>query len=195
MRTASRLPLRRRVFARLRQLRRCVCAPRRRPPRAAASASRAPALTHARTLRRRPATSLPRARPRRPRHLETGLLGINPFFVAVVVVPTVTNAAEIFISIGNAKKKRRRGLTLLFNALYGGVSVNNCISAGVFFFLMFVKDVEWSFGAETCGLIFITAAVGSIGATHATLPLYMAPVAAALFPITLLIIWVLRFVM
>jgi len=50
------------------------------------------------------------------------ILGISPFFVAVIVVPTVSNAAEIFVSIGSAAKKRRRGLSLLYNTLYVSLS-------------------------------------------------------------------------
>ena len=72
------------------------------------------------------------------------------------------------------------------------MSVNNCISAGVFFLLLFVKNLEWKFGPETAGLIFVTTIVGIIGGTCRTLPLYLAPLVAMLFPATLLLIYLLR---
>ena len=120
------------------------------------------------------------------------LLSIRPFFISMVVTPIASNASELISSVVFSSAKRKKNTSLLFSALYGGVAMNNALNLGAFLFLLWMKELQWNFAAETMSLLFVTFFVGIVGMWNITLRVwYVVPVVLC-FPISVALVYYLR---
>ena len=106
----------------------------------------------------------------------------------MIVVPIASNASELISSVIFARKKTKKNISLIMGALYGGVSMNNCICLGLFLLLVAVKNLPWLYLPEIAGLVFITVFVGLIGGLYVTLRLWLVFPVALAFPATVAIV-------
>eukprot|EP00897_Mesotaenium_endlicherianum_P006335 jgi/Mesen1/572/ME000107S10807 len=111
--------------------------------------------------------------------------GIPPFFVAFVVTPLASNASELVSSILFARKKRKRNISLTMSQIYGGVTMNNTLCLGIFLGLVYARGLTWDFSSEVTAILFATFAIGALGGSRVTFPLWMAGPIVALYPLSL----------
>lgn len=93
-----------------------------------------------------------------------------------------------------SRKKSRTGLDITYTQLLGAACINNCFTLAVFLLILFVRNLEWSFTAEVAAVIVVEAAVAVLVLTSKNYvqPLWKALLAGALFPLSLVLVYVLK---
>lgn len=54
-------------------------------------------------------------------------INVPAFYIAFIVTPFASNAPELFTAYAIAKKKTKKGLTLIHSSVYGSVAMNNTV--------------------------------------------------------------------
>lgn len=54
-------------------------------------------------------------------------LDVSPFYIAFVVTPAASNWSELYTAYTLAKKKTKKGISLIHSALCGAVTMNNTV--------------------------------------------------------------------
>eukprot|EP00008_Paramoeba_atlantica_P006673 CAMPEP_0201480966 /NCGR_PEP_ID=MMETSP0151_2-20130828/5316_1 /ASSEMBLY_ACC=CAM_ASM_000257 /TAXON_ID=200890 /ORGANISM="Paramoeba atlantica, Strain 621/1 / CCAP 1560/9" /LENGTH=451 /DNA_ID=CAMNT_0047862967 /DNA_START=278 /DNA_END=1629 /DNA_ORIENTATION=+ len=70
-------------------------------------------------------------------------IGINPFYISFVVTPFCSNASELISSLIFASRKKRKNSSLTYSAIYGAATMNNTLCLGIFFALVYFRDLVW----------------------------------------------------
>ena len=122
-------------------------------------------------------------------------INVSPFFISMIAVPIASNASEFISSVLFARRKRKKELSLIFSMLYGGVVMNNALCLGVFLLLLFAKGLVWSFGSETFSLLIVAVSIGLYGSINRTYSSYMALIIGSLFPISVMLVVLFRFLL
>jgi len=118
---------------------------------------------------------------------------INPFYIAFVLAPVASNASELIASIAYALKKTQKTITISLAALEGAACMNNTFCLGIFLAIIFFKGLAWKFSAETISILFVELAVFGIAQVK-THRLYHAIIIFSLYPISILLVWLLEHV-
>jgi hypothetical protein len=109
----------------------------------------------------------------------------NPFYVSFIVTPITSNASELIAALIFAAKKKKKNISLTYGALYGAATMNNTMCLSIFLAMVFFRGLVWEFSAEVLSILFVTAVVGTIGATRNVIPLYFIFVVGLLYPLSL----------
>jgi len=117
---------------------------------------------------------------------------INLFFISFILTPFCSNASELISSLIFASKQKKENSSLTFSALYGSATMNNTMCLGIFFALVFFKNLTWEYSAETVTILFVTCCVGIVGASRKTLKTIYAPIVFFLYPISILLVYLLE---
>ena len=80
---------------------------------------------------------------------------INPFYVAFCLAPLASNASELIAAFSYAQKKTEKTITLSIASLLGAACMNNTFCLSIFLFLVYLKELKWTFGAETITILAI----------------------------------------
>eukprot|EP00727_Mastigamoeba_balamuthi_P010839 m51a1_g6378 hypothetical protein (557) ;mRNA; r:144972-147122 len=118
-------------------------------------------------------------------------LRIPPFYVAFVLAPIASNASELIAAVNYAKKKTVKTITISFESLVGAAVMNNTFSLGIFLVIVFARDLAWEFSAETAAILFVELCMVVI-ATRRVQRLGYGIVVASLYPLALVLVWVLE---
>jgi len=118
-------------------------------------------------------------------------INVSSFYVSFVVTPLASNASEIYASLMFAKKKTTEGVSMGFSALYGAACMNNTFVLGIFCCLVFFKDLEWTFVAETITILFCIFVVG-INGLRETVTVWQGIPVILLFPFSIVMVAVLE---
>eukprot|EP00494_Astrolonche_serrata_P029895 UN30162 len=78
---------------------------------------------------------------------------IPAFYVSFVVTPLASNAAEVLAAVLFAKKKTTECVTLSVASLYGAACMNSTFCLAIFFALIYLQELTWTFTAETCAIL------------------------------------------
>ena len=119
---------------------------------------------------------------------------IPPFYVSFIVTPIVSNASEVISGVIQASKKKRANLDVSYSQFLGAAVLNNTFVLAIFLLLVFVRGLAWEFTAEVLAIILVQLAVAALIFTdvnHVT-PLWKGLVAGALFPLSLVFVWVME---
>eukprot|EP01133_Synstelium_polycarpum_P000366 gene366-425_t len=119
-------------------------------------------------------------------------LNIKVFFISFIVTPFCSNASELISSLIFSSKKKRANSSLTYSAIYGSATMNNTLCLGIFFALVYFRNLSWQYSAECVTIIFVTFCVGTIGALKRTKKLYWAPIVLSLYPLSLVLVYVLE---
>jgi len=79
-----------------------------------------------------------------------------------------------------------------FSQLYGAACMNATLVLGVFFALIFFRQLAWSFTAETLAILLVTLIVGLIGSFQRTIKLWWAIIVISLYPLSLVFVFLLE---
>lgn len=92
---------------------------------------------------------------------ETGIrLKISPFYVAFVLAPIASNAAELVAAYNYAQKRTVKSMTTSLSTLEGAGVMNNTYTFGTLLFIMCLKGVYWDFTAEVISMVFVEVLIG-----------------------------------
>ncbi|GAM24148.1 hypothetical protein SAMD00019534_073230, partial [Acytostelium subglobosum LB1] len=119
-------------------------------------------------------------------------LNIKLFFISFIVTPFCSNASELISSLIFSSKKKKTNTSLTYSALYGSATMNNTMCLGIFFALVYFRNLTWEFSAETVTILFVTMVVGTIGALNKTMRFMLAPLVLSLYPLSILLVYILE---
>ena len=114
-------------------------------------------------------------------------INVSSFYVSFVVTPIASNAAEIYSSLVFAKKKTQEGISMGFSALYGAACMNNTFVLCIFCALVFFRELQWTFIAETL-VIILTVIVVGLNGMRETVVVWQGMIVISLFPLSILLV-------
>ncbi|KAF8697602.1 hypothetical protein HU200_035788 [Digitaria exilis] len=115
-----------------------------------------------------------------------------PFLISFVVLPLVANSiGEPVSSLKCVSNKRQRSASLTFSELYSGVTMKNTLCLGVFLALIYVRDLRWEFSSEVLMVALVCVVVGLLASFRTTFPLWTCLVAYTMYPLFLVVVYVL----
>ncbi|KAI4371753.1 hypothetical protein MLD38_010068 [Melastoma candidum] len=117
--------------------------------------------------------------------------GIPSFFVSYVLLPLGMNYRQALAVIASAKKKTINDVSLTFTEVYNGVFMNNVVGLTVFLSLVYIRDISWDASAEVLVVLLICALMGVIASVSTRFPVWTSVVAFALYPVSLLLLYIL----
>lgn len=142
---------------------------------------------------------------------------IPSFFVSFVILPFVSSSEIVSTLIFVSRKKQRTAslaysevdnlcmsnLSLISSCLiyvyfvmqiYGSVTMSNILSLAVFLALVYIRNLTWSFSSEVLVIIIVCILMGVIASFRTTFPIWMCFVAVVLYPLSLLLVYILEYV-
>ena len=81
--------------------------------------------------------------------------GIKPFFIAFCLAPCASNGSEVIAAYAYAAKKTEKTMTISFSSLLGAACMNNTFCLAIFLGLVYVRQLKWTFAAETFAIIIV----------------------------------------
>ncbi|KAK9285103.1 hypothetical protein L1049_024288 [Liquidambar formosana] len=118
---------------------------------------------------------------------------IPSFFVSFVVLP-FASSSEVVSALIFASRKKLRTASLTFSEIYGAVTVSNFFCLSVFLGLVYVRDLTWNFSSEVLIILIVCVVMGVFASFRTTFPLWTSLVAYALYPFSLVLVYVLQYV-
>ncbi|GJN06417.1 hypothetical protein PR202_ga24146 [Eleusine coracana subsp. coracana] len=119
---------------------------------------------------------------------------IPSFFISFIALPLATNSSEAVSAIIFASRKKQRTCSLTFSEVYGGVTMNNTLCLGVFLALIYFRQLTWDFSSEVLIILLVCIVMGLFTSFRTTFPLWTCFVAYALYPLSLIIVYILDYV-
>ncbi|XVF18740.1 hypothetical protein REPUB_Repub11eG0049100 [Reevesia pubescens] len=117
---------------------------------------------------------------------------IPSFFVSFILVPLTTNARAATSAINAAWLKKPRTTSLTFSEIYSGVLMNNILVFSVLLALVYARELSWEFSGEVLVVLIVCGVMGIIASFRSTFPLWMSFLAFLLYPLSLLLVYVLN---
>lgn len=111
--------------------------------------------------------------------------GIPNFTMGFVVCPYVSNASELLSSLQLAAHKKKKNASVAFAQIYAAVIMNNCICNGVFFMLVWIRGLEWTYAVEVFSVVFVIWVISLVTCGQTTIRLWLGVVALILYPLAL----------
>merc|ERR1712141_687462 len=89
-------------------------------------------------------------------------MGINPFYIAFIILPIATNATLVNLSwtLG-AKRTKYETSSALHGLIRSGV-LNNTVVLGIFFVMLSVREQAWAFSCETYSLVIVQLVMSAL---------------------------------
>ena len=78
--------------------------------------------------------------------------------------------------------------------LYGAVTMNNVLCLSVFLALVYVRGLTWDFSSEVLVILIVCIVMGAFASFRTTFPLWTAILAFLLYPFSLVLVYVLDYV-
>lgn len=120
---------------------------------------------------------------------------IPAFFVGFVVTPFASNSSELVSSLQFASKKRSKNISLTLSQVYGAVTMNNTLVLGVFLLVVWYQGLSWTYTSEVLVIVVTTLMVGVLGMTKQTWRSWYAFALLALYPLSIVVVYFLDFVL
>ncbi|XP_028807819.1 sodium/calcium exchanger NCL-like [Neltuma alba] len=117
---------------------------------------------------------------------------IPSFFVSFLILP-FASSSEIVSGLIFASRKKIRTASLAYSEIYGSVTMSNMLSLSVFLGLVYIRGLTWNFSSEVLIILIVCTTMGLIASFRTTFPLWMSFVALALYPFSLLLIYILDY--
>ncbi|XP_062220515.1 sodium/calcium exchanger NCL1 [Phragmites australis] len=119
---------------------------------------------------------------------------IPPFFISFIALPLATNSSEAVSAIIFASRKKQRTSSLTFSEVYGGVTMNNTLCLGVFLALIYTRNLTWDFSSEVLIILLVCVVMCLFTSFRTTFPLWTCLVAYMLYPLSLVIVYILDYI-
>jgi Ca2+/H+ antiporter len=118
-------------------------------------------------------------------------LGVSPFYIAFVLAPLASNAAELIAAYNYSLKKTCKSMTISLCALEGAAVMNNTFCLATFYFVIWLNGLPWTFTAETISIMGVQIVVG-ITAMKRVQSYRNGILVLGLYPLSLFVVWVLE---
>ncbi|KAG9446138.1 hypothetical protein H6P81_012266 [Aristolochia fimbriata] len=119
---------------------------------------------------------------------------IPSFFISFIAMPLATNSSEAVSALIFASRKNKQSASLTFSEIYGAVTMNNTLCLGVFLALVYIRHLSWDFSAEVLVIFIVSMLMGIFASFRTKFPLWTCSVAYAMYPLSLLLVYLLDYV-
>ncbi|CAN6553152.1 unnamed protein product [Malus baccata var. baccata] len=119
---------------------------------------------------------------------------IPSFMASYVVIPLATNYRLALMSVLSAKHKTENAISLTLSEIYNAAFMNNIVGLIIFLALVYIRNLSWNVAAEVLVVLIISIAVGLSASFSRTFPFWTSILAYILYPISLLLVYVLTIV-
>ncbi|KAH7857246.1 hypothetical protein Vadar_010526 [Vaccinium darrowii] len=116
---------------------------------------------------------------------------ISSFAVSYVVIPLALNYRQALSTITTARQKTHKAISLTLSEIYGAVFMNNMMGLTMFLALVYIRNLSWDVSAEVLVVLIICTAMGIFTSLCTKFPIWTSFVAFLLYPISLLLLYVL----
>ncbi|GFY91919.1 sodium/calcium exchanger family protein / calcium-binding EF hand family protein [Actinidia rufa] len=120
---------------------------------------------------------------------------ISSFYVSYVVIPLAFNYRQAVATITNSTQKTKKAISLTLSEIYGAVFMNNVMGLIMFLILVYIRNLPWDVSAEVLVVLIICLVMGVFTSVRTSFPLWTSLVAYLLYPISLLLLYVLTTVL
>ncbi|KAK2966055.1 hypothetical protein RJ640_029987 [Escallonia rubra] len=117
------------------------------------------------------------------------------FFIPYVVIPLALNCREAIAAITSARKKTEQSISLTLSEIYGGVFMNSMVGLTTFLAIVYIRDLSWDVSAEVLVVLIVCTVIGLFASLRTKFPLWTSFIAYLLYPISLLLLYVLTTVL
>ncbi|KAL0011234.1 hypothetical protein SO802_006342, partial [Lithocarpus litseifolius] len=118
-------------------------------------------------------------------------VNIPSFLVSYVVIPLALNYRQTLKAITSARQKTEKAISLTFSEIYNGIFMNNMMGLAIFLALVYIRDLSWDVSAEILVVLLICTAMGLFTCFCTKFPFWTSILAYLLYPLSLLLIYVL----
>ncbi|CAN6689717.1 unnamed protein product [Malus baccata var. baccata] len=119
---------------------------------------------------------------------------IPSFMASYVVIPLATNYRLALMSVLSAKHKTENAISLTLSEIYNAAFMNNIMGLIIFLALVYIRNLSWNVAAEVLVVLIISIAVGLSASFSRKFPFWTSILAYILYPISLLLVYVLTIV-
>uniref|UniRef100_A0A5B7A7E1 EF-hand domain-containing protein n=1 Tax=Davidia involucrata TaxID=16924 RepID=A0A5B7A7E1_DAVIN len=116
---------------------------------------------------------------------------ISSFYIPYVVIPLALNYRRALSAITSARQKTQTAVSLTLSEIYGGVFMNNMMGLTIFLALVYIRNLSWDVSAEVLVVLIICTVMGIFTSFRTKFPLWTSFVACLLYPISLLLLYIL----
>uniref|UniRef100_A0A0D6QSB8 EF-hand domain-containing protein n=2 Tax=Araucaria cunninghamii TaxID=56994 RepID=A0A0D6QSB8_ARACU len=120
---------------------------------------------------------------------------IPSFFISFIAMPLATNSSEAISALIFASRKKKRTASLTYSEIYGAVTMNNTLCLGVFLAIVYMRGLDWNFSAEVLVILVVIIVTGIMGSIYTTLKLWRCAIAFLLYPLSLVMVYVLDYIL
>lgn len=120
---------------------------------------------------------------------------VNPFYVSFVLAPLASNASEVIASFNYAQRKTKKTIQVAITTLEGAACLNNTFCLAIFLAIIAARGLEWTFTAEVVAILFVQISVGFLALRRKTFTLMDGLVILALYPVSLVVVALLKTIM
>ena len=117
--------------------------------------------------------------------------GINGFYISFIVAPLISNLSEVIASYNYATKKSVKTSTISICTLQGSAVMNNAVCLGVFLLIIGLRNLSWTFTAETIAVLVVELCIICISFKQVQ-TVWTAIFILLLYPLSLVIVAVLE---
>ena len=117
--------------------------------------------------------------------------GINGFYISFIVAPLISNLSEVIASYNYAAKKTVKASTISICTLQGSAIMNNAVCLGVFLLIIGMRNLSWTFTAETISVLVVELCIICISFKQVQ-TVWTAIFILLLYPLSLVIVAVLE---
>ncbi|KAD7117882.1 hypothetical protein E3N88_05150 [Mikania micrantha] len=116
---------------------------------------------------------------------------VPSFLIPYFIIPCAINIPRLLSTINSAAQKTQRAASLTLSQIYSGVFMSNMSSLATFLLTVYVRNLSWDVSAEVLVVLIICGVMGVFTSTRTIFPLWTGYVGYMLYPLSLLMLYLL----
>ncbi|KAL8228714.1 hypothetical protein R6Q57_013614, partial [Mikania cordata] len=116
---------------------------------------------------------------------------VPSFLIPYFVIPCALNISRFASTISSARQKTERAASLTLSQVYSGVAMSSMSSLITFLSIVYIRDLPWDVSAQVLVVLIICGVMAVFTSTRTVYPLWTGYVIYLLYPISLLMLYLL----
>ncbi|PIA57951.1 hypothetical protein AQUCO_00500108v1, partial [Aquilegia coerulea] len=116
---------------------------------------------------------------------------IPSIYISFIFVPLVVNYRRSISAINSILKRKEKSASLTLSEIYSGAFMNNIVGIFTILGTVYARGLEWNFSAEVLIVVMVCLVMGLCTSFSKTFPLWTCLIAYLLYPVSLMLIYVL----
>ncbi|XP_035839750.1 sodium/calcium exchanger NCL1 isoform X2 [Helianthus annuus] len=116
---------------------------------------------------------------------------VPSFLIPYVIIPCASNISRLLSEISSARQKTERAASLTLSQIYSGVAMSSMSSLTTFLSIVYIRDLPWDVSAEVLVVFIICGVMAVFTSTRTVYPLWTGYAVYLMYPISLLMLYLL----